>query len=185
MPCWPAQIADDKPPPYQTRDASPGECGCTRRENCSMPIVPSKSLTGSPRRHSSRRSTRSFEKFSSSWLSGYSLVLKWSYSMGTPTDTPGLIRPPDRMSTVARSSASRSGFSRPSGITAVPSSMRLVRWVAAAMIAIGDEMPGCRCRWRSQTLSKPSASARSIIDSVCFVPGAWIGVIESADGQEP
>ena len=61
-----------------------------------------------------------------------------------PTDTPGLIRPPDRMSTVARSSANRNGFSSPSGMTAVPSSMRDVRWLAAAMIATGDEMPGCR-----------------------------------------
>jgi len=108
-----------------------------------------------------------------------------SYRIGVPTDTPGLIRPPDRMSTVARSSASRSGFSGPSGITAVPHSMRLMRWLAAAMIATGDEMPGCRCLHRSQTLSKPSASARSIIDSVCSCPGPGSGLIEPADRQEP
>lgn len=90
---------------------------------------------------------------------------------GMPTDTPGLSRPPDRTSTVARSSANRSGFSRPSGITAVPNSIRLVRWLAAASRATGAEMPGCRCRWRTQTLSKPSASARSIILSVSSWPG--------------
>jgi hypothetical protein len=38
-------------------------------------------------------------------------------------------------------------------MTAVPNSMREVRWLAAAMIATGDEMPGCRCRQRSHTLS--------------------------------
>jgi hypothetical protein len=31
--------------------------------------------------------------------------------------------------------------------------MRDVRWLAAAMMATGDEMPGCRCLQRSQTLS--------------------------------
>src|SRR4051794_23082574 len=56
-------------------------------------------------------------------------------------------------------------------MTAVPSSMRAVRWLAAAMIATGDEIPGCRCRSRSHTLSKPSASARSITSSVSSIPG--------------
>ena len=56
-------------------------------------------------------------------------------------------------------------------MTAVPSSMRLVRWLAAAMIATGEEIPGCRCRQRSHTLSKPSASARSMICSVSSMPG--------------
>ena len=58
---------------------------------------------------------------------------------------------------MARSSASRSGFSQPSGMTAVPSSMRLVRWVAAASTAIGEEMPYCRCRCRTQALSNPES----------------------------
>lgn len=38
-------------------------------------------------------------------------------------------------------SARRSGFSQPTGMTAVPSSMREVRWVAAASTATGEEMP--------------------------------------------
>ncbi|MDH6228219.1 hypothetical protein M2169_005189 [Streptomyces sp. MJP52] len=45
---------------------------------------------------------------------------------------------------MARSSARRSGFSQPSGVTAVPSAMRRVRWVAAARTATGEEMPCCR-----------------------------------------
>ena len=44
------------------RSAKPGECGWMWSVYCSMPTVPEKSLTGSPRRHRSRRSTRSFEK---------------------------------------------------------------------------------------------------------------------------
>jgi hypothetical protein len=52
------------------------------------------------------------------------------------------------MSTVARSSAIRSGFSQPSGVTAVPIAIRRVRCEAAAMIAIGEEMPVWKCRWR-------------------------------------
>src|SRR4051794_30072529 len=92
--------------------------------------------------------------------------------MGGPTLTPGLSRPPDRTSTVARSSASRSGFSQPSGITAVPSSIRRVRWVAAARTATGEEMPYCRCRWRTQALSKPSSSPSSMTRSVVSCPGA-------------
>jgi hypothetical protein len=56
-------------------------------------------------------------------------------------------------------------------MTAVPISMCEVRWLAAAMIATGELMPGCRCRSRSHTLSKPSASARSITSSVCSMPG--------------
>jgi hypothetical protein len=43
----------------------------------------------------------------------------------------------------------RSGFSLPRGVTAVPIAIRLVRCEAAAMIAIGDEMPVWKCRWRS------------------------------------
>ena len=57
-------------------------------------------------------------------------------------------------------------------MTAVPNAIRLVRWLAAARRATGEEMPGCRCRWRTQTLSKPSSSARSISRSVCSWPGA-------------
>src|SRR5580692_13103991 len=92
--------------------------------------------------------------------------------MGTPTLTPGLTRPPDSTSTVARSSASRSGFSQPSGVTAVPSSMRVVRCDAAAMTATGEEMPYCRCRCRSHALSKPSRSPSSMMSSVVRWPGA-------------
>ena len=72
---------------------------------------------------------------------------------------------------MARSSARRSGFSQPSGMTAVPSSMRLVRWEAAASTATGEEMPYCRWRWRSQALSNPSRSPSSMISSVGLVPG--------------
>ena len=72
---------------------------------------------------------------------------------------------------MARSSASRSGFSQPSGVTAVPSSIRDVRCDAAAMMATGDEMPYCRCRWRSQAESNPSRSPSSIISSVIWCPG--------------
>lgn len=68
--------------------------------------------------------------------------------IGGPTLKPGSRRPPDRMSTVARSSAIRSGFSQPSGVTAVPIAMRDVRCDAAAMIAIGEEMPVWKWRWR-------------------------------------
>ncbi len=71
---------------------------------------------------------------------------------------------------MARSSASRNGFSSPSGMTAVPSSIRLVRMAAAAMIATGDEMPYCRWRHRNQTLSKPSSSARSMVRMVSRCP---------------
>src|ERR1700760_96344 len=39
------------------------------------------------------------------------------------------------------------------------------------MIATGDEIPGCRWRSRSQTLSKPMASARSMTASVSSIPG--------------
>jgi hypothetical protein len=77
-----------------------------------------------------------------------------------------LIRPPDKMSTVARSSASRSGFSQPSGVTAVPTSIREVRWEAAAMTATGDDIPYCRCRCRNHALSKPSRSPSSMTSSV-------------------
>jgi hypothetical protein len=77
------------------------------------------------------------------------------------------------MSTVARSSAYRSGFSQPSGVTAVPSSIREVRWLAAAITATGDEMPYCKCRCRSHAASKPSRSPSEIIASVlsCPAPG--------------
>jgi hypothetical protein len=76
------------------------------------------------------------------------------------------------MSTVAQSSASRSGFSQPSGVTAVPSSIRRVRWVAAASTATGEEMPYCRCRWRNQALSNPSCSPSSTTRSVVSCPAA-------------
>src|SRR6476620_4400240 len=66
-----AQAAEDIPPPYQTRPARPGECGWMRSVNRSMPTVPSKSLTGSPRNARSSRSTRSFEKSSTSCVPGY------------------------------------------------------------------------------------------------------------------
>jgi hypothetical protein len=71
---------------------------------------------------------------------------------------------------VARSLASRSGFSQPSGITAVPSSMRSVRCDAAASTATGDEMPYCRWRCRTQALSKPNCSPSSMISSVGSCP---------------
>jgi len=61
----------------------------------------------------------------------------------------GLSRPPDRMSTAARSSTSRSGFSQPSGMTTVPNSIRLVRYEAAASTATGDQTAYCRCRCRT------------------------------------
>ena len=92
--------------------------------------------------------------------------------MGSPTLSPGLIRPPASRSTVARSSARRSGFSQPNGVTAVPSSIREVRWLAAAIIAMGEEMPNCRWRWRSQALSNPSRSPSSMIRKVDSWPGA-------------
>src|SRR5690348_16769044 len=85
--------------------------------------------------------------------------------------TPGLSRPPARMSTVARSSARRSGFSQPSGITAVPNSIVEVRWDAAASTAIGEEMPYWRWRWRTQALSKPRSSPSLMISSVDSWPG--------------
>jgi hypothetical protein len=81
-----------------------------------------------------------------------------SQRIGGPTLMPGLTRPPLRMSTVARSSARRSGFSHPSGVTAVPISMREVRWVAAAMIATGEDTPYWMWRCRSHALSNPSCS---------------------------
>ena len=103
-------------------------------------------------------------------MSGYSASRTSSQCIGFPTLNPGLSRPPESTSTVARSSASRSGFSQPSGITAVPSSILEVRWVAAASIATGEETPYCRCRSRSQTESKPSRSPSSIASSVSCVP---------------
>ena len=42
----------------------------------------------------------------------------------------------------------RSGFSQPNGVTAVPMAMRCVRCDAAAMMAIGEEMPVWKWRWR-------------------------------------
>src|SRR3954464_3997172 len=104
-------------------------------------------------------------------VSGYRAPLTSSQCIGGPTLMPGLTRPPDSTSTVARSSASRSGFSQPSGVTAVPSSIRRVRWLAAAITATGEEMPYCRCRCRTQALSKPSRSPSSMTSSVDSCPG--------------
>ncbi|SKF62490.1 Uncharacterised protein [Mycobacteroides abscessus subsp. abscessus] len=44
--------------PYQSRSISPAECGCTRSENSSMPFLPLKALSASPRSASISRSTR-------------------------------------------------------------------------------------------------------------------------------
>ena len=60
MPCSPAQRAEARlAPPYHIRPRSPGECGCTRSENCSMPSVPLNVLAGSPPTSRSSRATRS------------------------------------------------------------------------------------------------------------------------------
>ncbi len=111
-------------------------------------------------------------------MSGYSASRTSSQCIGFPTLNPGLSRPPESTSTVARSSASRSGFSQPSGITAVPSSILEVRWVAAASIATGEETPYCRCRSRSQTESKPSRSPSSIASRVSSCPGPGSCAVE-------
>ena len=68
------------------------------------------------------------------------------------------------------SSARRRGFSGPSGVTAVPRLIRLVRWEAAAMTVIGEVMPYCMWRLRSQALSKPRSSPRLIMSSVALMP---------------
>ena len=60
MPCSPAHCAERRlAPPYQSRPASPAACGWTRSEKTSMPSVPLKSVTFSPRTKRSSRSTRS------------------------------------------------------------------------------------------------------------------------------
>ncbi|SCE13061.1 hypothetical protein GA0115246_111183 [Streptomyces sp. SolWspMP-sol7th] len=99
-------------------------------------------------------------------MSGYRAPLTSSYRAGGPTLKPGFSRPPESTSTVAQSSASRSGFSQPSGVTAVPSWMREVRWVAAARTATGEEMPYWRWRWRTQAESSPSDSPCAMRPSV-------------------
>ena len=97
---------------------------------------------------------------------------------------PGLIRPPDSRSTVARSSASRSGFSQASGVTAVPSSIRDVRWDAAAMIATGEETPYCRCRCRSQARVEAELLAELELGEQCLHARARVVAVEDADGEE-
>ena len=58
-PCSPAHRADaSDAPPYHIRDRSPGECGCTRDENCSNPSAPANAAAGSPATNRSSRSTR-------------------------------------------------------------------------------------------------------------------------------
>ena len=98
---------------------------------------------------------------------------------------PGLSRPPDRMSTVARSSARRSGFSQPSGITAVPSSILAVRCEAAASTATGEEIPNWKCRCRTQAQSNPSRSPSSIICQRDLMPRTRVLPVEQPDRQEP
>ena len=120
-----------------------------------------------------------------SWVSGYNAVLNWSYRKGVPTDTPGLSRPPERTSTVAKSSARRSGFSNPSGMTAVPNVIRLVRWLAAARRATGEEMRGLE-----MPLAYPHAVEAKLLGALdqpqcLFMAGRRIRRIELSDGQEP
>jgi len=81
------------------------------------------------------------------------------------------IRPPDKMSTVARSSAVAAGSPGPAG-SPRSSSMRLVRWVAAAMIASRATDARCKCLdGRSQTLSKPERFGALDHRQRLFVPG--------------
>ena len=63
-----------------------------------------------------------------------------------PRAEPTLSRPLDSTSTVARSSASRNGFSYPIWMTAAPNPIRVVRWLAAARNVAADET--ARSRWR-------------------------------------
>ena len=170
----------------RTRDASarPGECGWTRSENSSIPTVPWKSVAGSPRMKPQQPLDPLVAEVLDLRGVRVERLLDVVDRIGGPTLSPGLSRPPDRRSTVARSSASRSGFSQPSGMTAVPRSIRLVRCDAAASTATGEEMPYCRCRCRTHALSKPSCSPSSMISSVDSCPGAGIGPVEQADGQE-
>ncbi len=59
-PFSPAHFADaSDPPPYHIRDRRPGECGSTRGENCSKPIVAGSDAAGSPATNRSSRDTRS------------------------------------------------------------------------------------------------------------------------------
>lgn len=56
----PAHLADRRlPPPYHSREASPGECGCTRSEKTSNPCVPPVPSGFSPRTRSRNLLTRS------------------------------------------------------------------------------------------------------------------------------
>jgi hypothetical protein len=56
----PAQRAEESPaPPYHIRCRSPGECGCTKSENCSNPSVPLNEATAEPATNRSSRNTRS------------------------------------------------------------------------------------------------------------------------------
>ena len=78
--------------------------------------------------------------------------------------TPKISRPWLSWSTVATSSASRSGWQSGSTWTAVPIFMRSVRWAMVAAIIIGDdstERSGAKCSSASHMASRPHSSAAS------------------------
>lgn len=84
-----------------------------------------------------------------------------SSACGAEELMPTWTRPLASAHTVAKSSASRNGFSNPSGTTFVSSVMRSVRCEAAASTVRADETPRSRCRWRTPTVSYPRRSART------------------------
>ena len=116
-------------------------------------------LTGSSRQArritsmpSSKRSARS--------RTGMPSPSKWALIV--PRPIPYSSRPPETMSSVAASSAARSGLCSGTSTTPVPSLIREVRAAAAAITTIGEgitEYSRRKCISASQARSKPSRSA--------------------------
>ena len=76
-----------------------------------------------------------------------------------------MIRPPDMQSSIAISSASRTGWPCSAGrLPRMPILMCFVRWVSAAAIRLGDGISPYGLLWCSfmQTASKPYSSYRAI-----------------------
>jgi hypothetical protein len=89
------------------------------------------------------------------------LVLYVTYSLGVPRSMPAITRPPVMVSSMANSSATRTGFWM--GMLAPSRAIlaRLTRWVRAPAMTIGLGVSDSGAKWCSATLtqSKPSSSA--------------------------
>ena len=96
---------------------------------------------------------------------------KTSYSSGeTPRPTPTSIRPPERMSSAAIRSATRTGWLNGRSTTPCPIRIRSVRWLIAPKMTSGaGQCEYSRKKWcsTSHTPSKPALSASAISSSEC------------------